>query len=552
MQNEFLTLQAKACKTSFKVFVEYFWDLVSPTEYVSGLHSEAIIEHVDALAKGQFKRLVICCPIRHGKSLLLGVLAPAWLWTREPTTRILSCTFKQGLTERDSLRTRQLIESARYQELFGNLFTLQTDQSKKAYYTNNQGGHRISQSVQGGLGGDDADFLILDDLISITDRRSPVIKENVWDYYRMAKKRLVLSGKDRCILSGHRYSDDDVFARLKSDTSDTDEWVWLVLPAECDHTINKGFYNPIWSDPRQPGELLWPDWYTREKIEAEKKDLKWEYPAIFQQDPQPIPGENLFRPEWFKDRYTLEDGKYKLKDVFISVDKCRRIATCDLAISQQASADTTVIQVWDVTPHQHMILVHQWQARADGPTIVAAFKRIQADYNPIAFWVEAIGYQSLMVQLLRQEGLPVKELHPGGKDKIARSQRAQVKAESRQVWLPLEAEWVEDWITEVRRFPMALHDDIVDALSYAAIIASKYPKESLEPQDTFVKNVMIGDTHEYKTSDNLTTMIEKIRALNEVERNKVAALNGSFIKLRCETEQEFSKWVNAYEKALAV
>ena len=66
----------------------------------------------------------------------------------------------------------------------------------------------------------------------------------------------------------------------------------------------------------------------------------------------------------------------------------------------------------------------------------------------------------------------MREITTGGKDKLARSARAQVKAESGQVWLP-KAAWVDDWISEVVSFPHSAFDDRVDALSYAAILAAK-------------------------------------------------------------------------------
>jgi predicted phage terminase large subunit-like protein len=545
-------LQQQSCRSSFKAFVNYFWKVVPALgEFLPGYHTDAIIDHVDMMVKDKFSRLVINCPIRHGKSLLTSVFAPAWIQARNPTTRILSCTYRKDLTTRDALRTKELMESKEYQELFG-FVSHDTKQDAKNYYINNHGGHRLSQSVQGGLGGFDADVVLLDDLISIKDRRSKVIREKVWDYFKMCVKRLVYSGDDKAILSGHRLDEGDMYSRLKADDEGFNEWVWLMLPAEANPDISKKYFNPFWTDPRKPGELLWPDRYTKKVLEKEKRDFGYEYPAVFQQAPEPIPGESLFQREWFKPQFKVQDGCYWLKNQKVDVAKCNRIATCDLAISEKTTADWTVIQVWDVTPHNHMILVDQWRQKAEGPKIVAAFKDFQAEYNPIAFYVEAVGYQALMIQMLRQDGVPVKEIYPGTamgriKDKVARSQRAQVKAQSGQIWLS-RAEWIEDWKTEICRFPLAVNDDQVDAFCYAAIVASKYPTEPLEPEPEIKYGALIGDTHEYKTSDDMATMMNKMIRLEPEQRSQIAALNRSSIKLRCETQAEYMAWVNAYEK----
>lgn len=184
-----------------------------------------------------------------------------------------------------------------------------------------------------------------------------------------------------------------------------------------------------------------------------------------------------FHRDWFKTYIDLDDA-YKLGEVVVKAEDCFRLVTVDLAISIKTSADWTVAQVWDITPHQHMILVHERRLKAEGPTIIAELIKINERFKPVLFGVESVAYQALMCQMLRQKGLPVKELLTGGKDKLARSARAQVKAESGQVWLP-SANWVDEWLAEICAFPHSTFDDRVDAFSYAAILAAKQPIREL-------------------------------------------------------------------------
>jgi predicted phage terminase large subunit-like protein len=74
-----------------------------------------------------------------------------------------------------------------------------------------------------------------------------------------------------------------------------------------------------------------------------------------------------------------------------------------------------------------------------------------------------------------QRDLPVKELKPVG-SKIARATTAATYMEQGKIWFP-NADWRDEWDTELASFPHAKHDDQVDVLAYAAqqINARKRP-----------------------------------------------------------------------------
>ena len=69
-------------------FVRQAWHIVEPeTPFVPGFHIEAIIEHLEAVSRGQIRNLLINVPPRHMKSLLVSVFWPAWEWIRWPERR---------------------------------------------------------------------------------------------------------------------------------------------------------------------------------------------------------------------------------------------------------------------------------------------------------------------------------------------------------------------------------------------------------------------------------------------------------------------------------
>src|SRR3954447_23784662 len=105
-----LHLEAEQARQRFGTFVKQAWPVLEPqTPFVNGMHVEAICEHLQAVAEGKIKNLLINVPPGHAKSLLTAVLWPAWVWTSHPETRWLFSGYREDLAQRDSLKCRRLI-----------------------------------------------------------------------------------------------------------------------------------------------------------------------------------------------------------------------------------------------------------------------------------------------------------------------------------------------------------------------------------------------------------------------------------------------------------
>ena len=85
------------------------WIIVEPsTPFVPGFHIDAIIEHLEAVTRGQIRNLLINVPPRHMKSLLVSVFWPAWEWIAHPERRWLYSSYAASLSIRDSVKFRRL------------------------------------------------------------------------------------------------------------------------------------------------------------------------------------------------------------------------------------------------------------------------------------------------------------------------------------------------------------------------------------------------------------------------------------------------------------
>jgi len=122
------------CEQSLYTFMQHGWKYIDPNPFVPGWHLEAIAEHLEAVADGQIKRLIINQPPRTSKSSMM-VAFDAWTWaqphisdTSGPGVQFLHSSYAQTLSIRDSVKTRRLIESPFYQNLWGDRYQITSDQ----------------------------------------------------------------------------------------------------------------------------------------------------------------------------------------------------------------------------------------------------------------------------------------------------------------------------------------------------------------------------------------------------------------------------------------
>lgn len=430
-----------------------------------GWHIDAFCDHLEAVFDGRILNIYIATPPGSTKSLTANVFFPAWAWTFAPGTRFLCAANAQDLAVRDSVFCRYVIESDWYQEQWGGLFQLATDQNVKTWFSNDKRGHRAITTVGSRTTGRKGDILILDDphdtkkVESAADRHSTL----TW-FDRSYYNRVNNPKTGRRIVIGQRTHYDDVPGHVIRRKNFQE----LRIPEEyessrpCRTSIG-------WTDPRTTeGELLRPTRFGQEqKAEALETLGSFGYAAQHQQQPVPAEG-GYFKKAWFR-HYAGTPGAFMLlAGRVVDPKACRRFITVDLAASQKTRADYTVIALWADDRQGNLILRHLDRRRLEGPDIVPAIAKAAADWEPVFVGIESAGYQLTTVQEARRKGLPVRELQPRPReDKVARSLSAQVRMQAGQVWFPESAPWLAAFEEELLLFDSGPHDDQVDVLSWA-------------------------------------------------------------------------------------
>jgi predicted phage terminase large subunit-like protein len=462
-----------SCESRLCDFIARAWRWVEPaTEYVPGWHIRAISDHLEAVTRGEIRKLLINIPPRCMKSLQTSVFWPAWTWTTKPSTRWLYGSYSQALTIRDALKTRRLLDSAWYRERWGQVFSLTGDQNAKSRYDNDKGGYRIAAACGGGTG-EGGDILVIDDPHNITEAESEVIRKSVIDWYDQV---WLLRRNDpktsAMVMIMQRVHAGD----LAGHVLDQGGWTHLCLPMEYDGRRCVTTIGGVPEDRerrKEEGELLWPERVSNKEL-PEMKRVLGPYGASGQLQQLPAPkGGGLIKSAWFRFYSMLPMGHLMPRgDGEVNVDPWSlfRFATVDLATSLKTSADYCVFAFWGwAAAVRRLYLLDLVRDRLEGDDKMDLLDRKRKEWRCALVFIESVQFQLDFVQRARRRGLPARELEAEG-DKIARALSSTALFAGGQVWFPDGAPWYPEYAAELTTFPNAEHDDQVDVTSYAAIL----------------------------------------------------------------------------------
>lgn len=468
-------IKAEKARRSFKLFVEDAWPVIEPGRpFVSGWHLDAIADHLQAVAQGQIKRLLVNMPPRHGKSSLISVLWSGWLLLNDPAIRLLCASYAMNLATRDNLKVRRLIKSNWFQQNYGHIFTLTKDQDAKMKFETDKLGYRMAVSVGSSATGEGGDILILDDPHNIDEKESQTKREAALDWFDNTWSTRLNSQVDgKMVTVGQRIHENDVSGHIL-DTNDG-EWVHLNLPAEFETANPCRTYLPsgkeFWSDPRtEEGELLWEARFPKETIEKAKRRHLTDYHGLYQQAPVAKTGgtfsvsnERLFTQSL--DAYFLHTPRGVKA---IAKEDCDHFLSVDPAISEAQNADYMVIGACAKTPMKDLLLLHvirgHWSHPDQQEEIEDAFNEQNAEYVA----VETVAYQHALFQDLVVKGIPCRPFTPQ-KDKVSRAATASIWQANGKIYFLKDANWLSEFQKELYKFPRAAKDDQVDMLSLASI-----------------------------------------------------------------------------------
>lgn len=232
-------------------------------------------------------RLIIEMPPRHGKTLTVSRLFPAWFLGNNPHCRVMLVSYGATLAYRNSRVARNLIRSERYQSVFPGISLSNDSAAVDTWELDGYEGGSDALGITGGATGKGAHVLIIDDPIkNRAEAESPTYRQNIWDAYTNdLYTRLEPGGA--VIIMMTRWHRNDLIGRLDEgtdeDDEDAEEWTRIRMPAIAEDA----------DDPlgRKPGEALWPWRYPVKRLKRIAKAVgRYAWTALYQQRPQPREG----------------------------------------------------------------------------------------------------------------------------------------------------------------------------------------------------------------------------------------------------------------------
>ena len=511
---------------SLYFFLQKAWRYIDSSPFTHGWPIEAVAEHLQAVADGEIRRLIINIPPRCSKSSLTSVAFPAWVWaqpwaspTSGPGVQFLHASYAQQLSLRDSVKCRRLIESPWYQALWGERFKLTGDQNTKTRFDNDKNGSRLSTSVGSALTGEGGSIIIVDDPNAAQEAFSEATIASTIEWWDSALSTRLNDPKTGAfIVIQQRLSEEDLTGHIMS--KDQGEWTHLCLPMRYEwrrHSYST-YGDTEWNDPRgcdeegnslvainedgervavsieaeydleqREGALLWPERFGENEVTILEKQLgPWAAAGQLQQRPEPKGG-GIIKREWWQ---VWDNRSYPNMDTII--------ACLDTAYTTKTENDPSAMTVWGVftqdvnatAPNmaasrygdrveffrQHtdtnprVMLMYAWQGRYELHDLVAKVAETCKDFGVDNILIEnkAAGH-SVAQEIRRLFGASqfgVQMYDPKSMDKLARLYSVQHLFAEGLVYAPVRP-WSEMVITQVGTFPKGKHDDLVDTVSMA-------------------------------------------------------------------------------------
>lgn len=433
-------------QANFSLFVRQAWEVLNPGEpLVENFYIDAIAEHLQALRQGQFTRLIINQPPRTLKSTITSIMFPDWLWTSQPSTKLVFYTYSfDKLSVPQSVQRRRLLMSNWYQTYWGDRFHLSFDENMKWRFSCDAGGHMTVVTGATGTGGN---YLIVDDPHSVEEALSDAERQaGVTKFREGLMSRLDNPQSDKVVLVMQRLHDSDVAGEMLKDGG----WTHLCLPAEAEKRTK--IFMPLskttWT--RKKSNLLDATRLPQSILKSKKVELgSRAYAGQYQQEPAPPTG-NIFNTTWWQ----WYDALPELEQVVVSVDA---------AFKDTKTSNDVSIQKWGMLGVRSFFISRDTAKMGFAATKAHIHAMMESDPKANVLLVEEKANGAAIIEALKME-FHVIAIDPGHSDKVARAEACSPMVEAGTVYLPRKNPDGVKIQTLAAKFPNADKDDI-DALT---------------------------------------------------------------------------------------
>lgn len=279
--------------------LEWFVPLVKPGYKMTSFH-RSYLRIMQKFADGEIRNLIIQAPPQHGKSEISSRMLPAYMLGRNPDLKMAICSYAATVSVSFNRDCQRIIDSEAYHAVFpGTTLNGSNVVTVASNWLRNSGvfeivGHQGSLRVVGrggSLTSKTVDVMILDDLYKdAQEANSPIVRNTAWDWYmKVARTRLHNDSQQLIVFTrwhpediiGHIIDSEKVIkAERWEDLENVPKGSWVLVNFEA---IKTGPPNEL--DGREPGEALWPERHSLERLEQQKALDPVGFQCLFQGEP---------------------------------------------------------------------------------------------------------------------------------------------------------------------------------------------------------------------------------------------------------------------------
>lgn len=466
---------ADQCRKDFFFFVKTFWDVIIKEQPVFNWHIPYLCKELQELSVSIVKRepkpydLIINIPPGTTKSTIVTIMWPVWLWTQDPTIRIITNSYSGGLSIEHAMKSKDILQSDKFLKLFPEV-QIRKDKSGKQNYENTATGYRYATSTGATITGFHAHVIINDDPVNPKQAESEAMRVQANEHTKTLSSRKVDKANTPVVTIMQRLHEDDVTGYLLKKKGDNIRHI--CLPAEDCEDVKPASLRTNYVDGLLDAVRL-----GRKVLDEAKTDLGSRgYAGQYMQSPT-ADGGNIIKEAWFRRisyadfhaiRYrepmhffldTAYDDRKKKSDN----DPSGIIGACMIRGNIYIASAR---KVWKTFPDLLKFLPDFLYANGydDGQSTL----RVEPKANG----------KSVVQQLEASTSLNV-TYTPTPKDpKDVRLHAVAPKIECGRVYL-VEGEWNDEFIDEVCGFPAKAHDEYVDILGYAINFFAENPSAEL-------------------------------------------------------------------------
>jgi predicted phage terminase large subunit-like protein len=435
------------CEDDFGFCARYLFKARKGTKFIFNDHHQIIADDLMAVYRGEIQNYILNVPPRYSKTELVIIMFTVWCYIKNARCEFIHLSYAHPLVLENSDSIREIIKSTEFRQLWPELSIRLSKDAKGAWATQENGQFYATQAggAVTGFGAGRMDeynpetgkyvfsgALLIDDPLKPDDARHDNVRKAINRRWEETIKSRRNSPRTPTILTMQRIHEDDFTAELLKDTDM--KWFVRSMPAIVDEGL-------------ETERALWPAKHDLPTLKAMKKKSAYAFSGQYNQKPTP-PGGDIIKGMWFR-RYKMLP-RLKYRKIYV-----------DTAQKTQERHDYSVFETWGMGVDGGIYLLDLKRDKWEAPELLR---------NALDFWNKHKAADPLLYGALRQMRIEDKVSGTGliqsikkkgtipvyaqqrNRDKFMRSQDVTPFLESGCVWIPEDAPWVEEFISECESF----------------------------------------------------------------------------------------------------